>query len=702
MICKNCSSEFDGKFCPECGAPAEEIEQVAEPVVEAAQAVAEEPVAEEIVAEEPAAEEIDDNVVEENVTPPEAEVEGEYYEPARGDGDVIDVPKKKKKTGLIVAIIIIVLAVAAFCVAAFTDIFFTKEAQFVSILNNMGSDVQADFDELESDNAEMKLSAKLNGDSDVIAEVVPEEVVDLVNSLGLSARASLKSEERADVIFSLFEGDEKLTDIFGLVTKDGTYVKADFSDVVFVSPNEMEKIDFDVEAYVEFVKNELKEILKNNEPVKGEYKGNFDLGADVKTLTVTLTAEEIEATLKKLVDEAARMTGASDLGDELIFGELSDGVKEVSISSLYTGAFSFARKSLGVAVKFKIDDNNSLEFIFYSNKENKAIYGIDLYIEGVTGGIYFEDNFEIKNGEQSGVINVKTSGTLSNENILGTMSMPTITYTVKKNNFNCNIRLADGGDVAELKISAVRDSKGLGTSMVLDMNSEEVGGIYLDIVPCDTVNVEIDTSKAINILKDELTDDEYEQVMSVVDDLQTLIAENEDSVLLALLGEALGGSQGDEDQDDDWYPIETYMWDEYGIEHYASVFSTSNRAAYVAEVNGMYDVQEFGYDGDTIKQMTETLYIDVYGYTDAQQQSVLKSMEDSFAHVADIEDAYIYCELYDDYVITTIMMENLDDPQKLKTFISAGLISSSEPNPAKISFAQSAQMLANGGYERVE
>ena len=35
MICKNCSAEFDGKFCPDCGTPAEIAEPVAEaPVVE--------------------------------------------------------------------------------------------------------------------------------------------------------------------------------------------------------------------------------------------------------------------------------------------------------------------------------------------------------------------------------------------------------------------------------------------------------------------------------------------------------------------------------------------------------------------------------------------------------------------------------------------------------------------------------------------
>ena len=209
MICKNCSAEFEGKFCPECGTPAV---QVTEHVAESA--------TEEVAVNEPATEEVADDVIVESVTPPTAEeefvapepvAEGYYYEPTNGDSEVIDIPKKKK-TGLIVAIIIIVLAVAVFCVAAFTDLIFPKQAQFISVLNNMGSDVSADFDEIEGDNAEIKLSVKLNGDSDEVADVIPAETIDLINSLGLSLKLSQKSDSRVDAIMSVFEGDKKLTD----------------------------------------------------------------------------------------------------------------------------------------------------------------------------------------------------------------------------------------------------------------------------------------------------------------------------------------------------------------------------------------------------------------------------------------------------------------------------------------------------------
>lgn len=717
MICKNCSTEFDGKFCPECGAPAEEIEQVAEQVTEPAAEVALS------VVDEPAIEEIADDAAEESVTPPateqedaptaEPEAQGNYFEPETYTGCIVTQPKKKK-TGLIVAIVVIVLAIAAFCVASFTDLFFSKQAQFVSILNNMGSDVSADFDELSDKNVEMKLSAKLDGESDVLADIVPKEVADLVNSLGLSMKGSMKGEDRADVTFSLFEGDKKLADFLAFQTKDAMYLKTDFSDVVVVSPIERGENDVELDEYLEYVKRELIAVLEKNEPVKGEYNGGFDLGTEVKALTVTLNESEINDTINKIIPQSFKTFGFSEIFEKPADGY---GIKEISVSSLYSGAFSFARKSLGVSVTVKVDMDNLtgaktgatlseelvLEFIFYSNKENKAIYGLNLSSTGVTGGIYFEDNFEIKNGEQSGVVNMKTSGVLDATQALGTVTMPSVTYTIKKNSFDYNIRMVNGADISEVKFSAVRDSKGLNESVVWLMNSEEIGGFYLDMASCEPVSVDFDTSKAINITKDELSDDEKESFMAIVTDLQTLIDKNEDSVLLAMVGELLGGNQGNQGPDEDgWYPVETYMWDEYGIDHYATIFSTSNRAAYVAEVNGMYDVQEFGYDGDTIKQMTETLYIDVYGYTEDQQQSVLKSMEDSFAHVESIEDAYIYVELYDNYVVTTIMMDNLDNPQNLKEFISAGLISSSEKNPAMISFSQSAQMLKNGGYERVE
>lgn len=719
MVCKNCSTEFEGKFCPECGAPAQEIEQVAEQAAEIVEEVSE-PVFTEASAEEVAAELNANDVVVETLTPPstedadvpalEPESEEGCYVPADEAGCVVTQPKKKKK-GLIIAIIIIVVLAAAFCVTAFTDLIFSKQAQFVSVLKNMGSDVSADFDSLESDNVEMKLSAKVNGESEMLADVVPKEVADLVNSLGLSLKMSQKSDDRVDGMLSVFEGDKKLADALCIIdNNDAMYLKADFSDATVKLPMQKTEDTVMLDEYVEYVKQELVAVLEENEPVKGEYNGGFDLGAEVKTLTVTLNENEINDTINKIMPETFTTFGITETFEK---PENGYGIKEITVSSLYSGAFSFARKSLGISVTVKVDIGSLvgsaesqelvLEFVFYSNKENKAIYGINFSSTGVTGGIYFEDNYEIKNGEQSGVVNVKTSGIFDSTQTLGTTAMPSVTYTIKKNHFDYNMRMVNGADISEVKATIVRDDKGMSESIVWLMNSEEIGGMYLNMTDCEPVNVEIDTSKAVDISKDELTDDETERLMTIVTDLQTLIQENEDSVLLAVVGEALSGNQGDESPDEDgWYPVETYMWDEYGIDHYTTIFSTPNRAAFVAEVNGMYDVLEYGYEGDIIKEMTETLYIDVYGYTEAEQQSILEAMEDSLAHAMDLEDAYIYFELYDDYVITTVMMQNLDDADNVRAFINAGLITSDTADVTVLSFSRSAQGLETGGYERVE
>jgi len=708
MICKNCSTEFDGKFCPECGAPAEEIEQVAEQTAE--------PVAEEVAASEPMAEEVADDVVVESVTPPTTEQEdvqipepvAEYYEPVTVGGEVADTPKKKKKTGLIIAIIIIVLAVAAFCVASFTDLIFPKQAQFISILNNMGSGVSADFDEIESDSAEVKLSVNLNGDNDEVASVVPEEAIDLINSLGLSWKMSKKSDSRIDAIMSVFEGDKKIVDALSIISEDAMYLKGDFSDTVFMLPVESDEDSVKLNEYAEYVKKELEEVLRKNEPVKGTYKGAFDIGEDVKTLTVTLTESEINDTINKIIPEGFATFGVTETFEA---PEGGYGIKEVSVSSLYSGAFAFARKSLGVSVKVKMDISDltndmavystgaqeiEFEIIFYSDKESKAIYGVNFYAQGVTGGIVCEDNYEIKNGEQTGVVNMKLTGALDSSSTIGTVSMPSVTYSIKKNSFNYNIRMADSGDIVETKFSAVRDDKGLAMSADILLNSEKLGGYYATIAKCEPVSADFDTSKAVDITKDELTDAEQEAVMNVMTDLQTLIDSNEDSVLLALVGELLGGTQGDFEA-----PIEQYMWDEYGIEFYYTGFDTDNRASYVVASDEMIDVQEFGYNGDKVVEMAETAYIYVGNYSESQREQVFDALEDSFAYTDKYDGVWVVVFEEGDYAVLYMWLSNLDDPQNVKDFINLGLISAAS-GTTELSFSATDSALVSGGYERVE
>ena len=497
--------------------------------------------------------------------------------------------------------------------------------------------------------------------------------------------------------------------VLTIISEDAMYLKGDFSDTVLMLPVEESEDSVKFSEYAEHVRKELEAVLKKNEPVKGTYKGAFDIVEDVKTLTVTLTESEINDTLNKIIPEGFATFGVTEAFEVPADGY---GIKEVTVSSLYSGAFAFARKSLGVSVKVKVDANRLMggtdlglastpeiefEIIFYSDKESKAIYGINFYSQGVTGGILCEDNYKIKNGEQTGAIDIKLTGALDSTTTVGTVSMPSVTYSIKKNSFNYNVRIAEGGDILEAKFSAVRENKSLAMSADILLNSEELGGYYVTVAQCEPVSVELDTSKAVDFTKDELTDAEQEAVMNVLNDLQTLIDNNEDSALLAMVGGLLGGGvQGDFEN-----PLDQYMWDECGIDFYYTEFDTDNRASYVMASDEMIDVQELGYNGDKVVEMAETAYIYTGNYSEAEKQQVIDALEASFEYTDLYDDAYVVVYEEGDYVVLFMWLSNLDDPQNVTDFINLGLITANS-GTSELSFSMTDSALVSGGYERVE
>jgi len=660
MICKNCSTEFEGVICPECGTTTEEIENIAESVDE--------------------------------VSVPETDC----GEPTIGDSDVIDVPKKKR-TGLIVAIIIIVLVVAAFCIAAFTDLIFPKQAQFISILSNMGSDVSTDFDGFTDESLEMKLSAKLNGESENVTKLFSEEEIDFVNSLSLSGKYTQSGEDRTDLILSLFENNEKIIDILGFETKDVMYLKTDFSDIVVKKQFDG---DVDMTEYAEFVKNELKAVLEKHEPVEGVYDGEFDLGVEVKTLTVTLGESEIDETLDKIISEGYKVFSMTETYEK---PEDGYGIKEIYVSSLYTGAFSFARKSLGVSVIIKEEDGTENEIIFYSNKENKAIYGHFLKVDYYYDGDYYgyrtktilTDNYEIKNGEQTGKITIADSvvyGKDTSDDEI-TYSNNIITYSISKNKFNCNYVISDEDRTAEFKISAVRDDKGFNASVALIADSVEYGAIYFDVVPCESVSVQFDTDKAVDVMEGDLTDVEEK----LIADLKNLIKENEDSVFLGMISELFA----EEEKTD----TEIFLND-LGVDHVSAPMKGTERGAFLTvqfdDDVMLYNLHEVGYENNVVKEIIETNYVYLPDYTEPQKQSFNDAMIEGLKDVDDLNCAEVTGEIVGDYVVTKVHFKDIDVPENFSEVVSSGAILTESPTDTAIYFDYVATSFESVGYLRIE
>ncbi len=704
MICKNCSAEFEGKFCPECGTPAEPqnvTEQIAEPVEEQIA----EPVAEQVT--EAVAE--NDDVVTETLTPPSPADEEIPVEtvPEQADDDFCDcvccggcteeapveasvdvpyeLPKKKKgKAGLIIAIIAVIL-IAAFCVASFTDLIFSKEAQFVSVLKNMGTE-SIEFDVIDSDYIESRTSIDVKSDNELL-EDAPTEVLDLINSISLG----VKYTENDDVyksVMTIFEDGKALADASIIITEDESLGKFGFSDIVFKAPSPYatsSKItEEQLEKFVTELKKEFYSVLEKNEPEKGTYSGGFDIGMKANTLTVDLNEQETTNLIKNLIDITYREL---DLESMDFAKPEYDGKARISVSALYTGAFSFARNSLGVSI---VIDNGeeAVEIIFFSNKENKAIYGT--YCDGEH--ITVTDNFERKNGEQSGKLTV--SSNIDDVDIEELMKL-SATYTIKRNDFETKISYVDEDYPVDIILSMKNEAGSTKLSLRADYKSKEIGTINIDFKPCEPFDVTIDSTNAIDL---ESLDEETDKLEKLLTDLEALVEENEDSELISILSSLIAPEPDDE-------PVSEFemAFLDVGLEYEPDIFYTDNTAAFVfATGDGSLDLQEFGYNGDVIDEMTETYYMYVGTYTDAQQQAILDSLENTYAEASTLESAYIEIYLDGDYLVLFIQMWDLSVVQNLNAFADAGLIDLSSSSATQLSYKQSEALLLGSGYIKAE
>lgn len=112
-----------------------------------------------------------------------------------------------------------------------------------------------------------------------------------------------------------------------------------------------------------------------------------------------------------------------------------------------------------------------------------------------------------------------------------------------------------------------------------------------------------------------------------------------------------------------------------GLAYSPYTFSTPSSAAFVGlTTDDTLELLEFGYEGDTVKEYTKTLYLNVEGYDAAQKDAIKSAMEENFAEATKLNGVTITHELTDKYYILTLELRSLDDSATLNADIKAGLI----------------------------
>ncbi|MBR5774553.1 MAG: hypothetical protein IKY44_06860, partial [Clostridia bacterium] len=634
---------------------------------------------------EPDAPEADEPAVSD--TPAESDAPSYYVPPTEQPAPT------KKRTGLIVGLIIVILLAVVFCITAFTDLIFSEKVQFAAVLNSVGSNVDAGFDKIEAEYFEAKTSIKVNGDSSLIEGAIPDEVIELLESV-----TYVSKQGKDKMIVTILEGDKTIASILGVEKDDDMYIATDFSDITFLYPlGDVKDADERLDRVLKQLREEFYALLESKELVKGEYDGAFDLGMDVKTITLTLNNEDIKALFRSFASELNKefKTEIADLGIELdedtfdyLLDEL-DPTLTIEITVLYDGAFSFARNSLGVSIVLGDGGKNDIEAIYFSNKKNYAVYGLAHENEQMA----FVDNYTIDGDTQTGVINFKT-------NIPDFDDVPGISlaYTIGESKVDGKLTLIDGLETIAIRGSMTSDSGKVTVVFGLDYDNEEIITVTSELAPCGDFDVNVDTSNAIDLINGDY--DENELLDELIADIKALAEEKKnDSVILTMLIES---GVLDSDSPKGLTALEQYMLDEYDIEHIESYFLTQDSVAFVADDEDMISVLEYGYDGDVIKESNETLYVYVADYTDTEKGELMDIFYDSFSYTETMDNVEVYVGMTDDedVVYLSIFLWNLDNPQNVKEFTQLGLIAADE-GVTSLSYKLTKETLLDSGYEMV-
>lgn len=134
----------------------------------------------------------------------------------------------------------------------------------------------------------------------------------------------------------------------------------------------------------------------------------------------------------------------------------------------------------------------------------------------------------------------------------------------------------------------------------------------------------------------------------------------------------------------------------------SSEISGYSYAAYVGvDADGNIDKMEFGYDGDIVYTMVETIYFPITGVDPSYYSSLDAEMREGYAFM----EEYDFCELSfalpdgstsTPYYTVTLIFRNLDNPSNVQALAEIGILDTA--NATYVSLAASDSGLTQNGY----
>ncbi|MBR5271931.1 MAG: DUF1307 domain-containing protein [Clostridia bacterium] len=125
-------------------------------------------------------------------------------------------------------------------------------------------------------------------------------------------------------------------------------------------------------------------------------------------------------------------------------------------------------------------------------------------------------------------------------------------------------------------------------------------------------------------------------------------------------------------------------------------FTAQETASYaIVLADGTIEVLEYGYEGDLIKEMRQTIYLYVADLTETQKQEMADSMVAAFEEISKLSYVTVATGSDDEYFIMSIECINLDNPTNIKTLMDLHFIQQSQDTSLSME-ATDAALISNG------
>lgn len=134
----------------------------------------------------------------------------------------------------------------------------------------------------------------------------------------------------------------------------------------------------------------------------------------------------------------------------------------------------------------------------------------------------------------------------------------------------------------------------------------------------------------------------------------------------------------------------------YIIDMPSLFFGLESDAFAIVTDEGIIEKLEFGYDGDVVKEMVDTIYFPFADYTDDQKAETENALKEAYAGIAAIDFCTADYQMLGDYYRITFTFKGLDNADHVQVLSDVGMISTA--NVDYISMKASEEGLLSTGY----